>query len=1216
MQRHWWAAPVAFVATMLAVPVNAGISIPDEPLTTAARVAPNILFILDDSGSMAWANMNSQDIDEITGPGGFSSTPDANGSTQGTNIDTDTNNSSSAMFMQNYVTNSLYYNPATTYTPWMGADGNRLTGGTSYTSAYSSNTYVTNSAAGTSSGTIDLSNNIQYFYVPKDPDQTGTAYLSNVSNYNRYQILTNGTVQRGEYGTIVKSGQQTVQVGGSNSKSGTLNDNNSDSYSLASVPNGATLDVLIENTSSGGKTRDLNYWVYDPYNNQVCSGRISKNRDETCTVPSTSAGVYKVYVQRNNGRTTTYTLSAQRYNTNSCDGGGTGYGWINCTAATPTGRSNADELTNFATWYSYSRTRTKAAKNGASEAFKSLGNKARVGFRTIHDRNNFDIPVNDGNDGRFVNNVDDPNTAADESTTTRSTWYNRLYAAQASSGTPLQNALDSAGSYFSSTSSNGAYGPQSGSDQYSCRQNFTILTTDGFWNTSTVDVGNKDNTTGSTITGPKGQSYQYTPSNPYKDSYSPTLADIAMKYWVTDLRTQSYMTNNVPTTDSDPGFWQHMVTFGISISLKGNKGWKSTSDVPATPNWADPTDREDADRIDDLLHAAVNGHGAFVSAASPDSFTRGLSAALATIAQRTSSYSNVATNAASLRTGGKVFNASYVSGIWTGAVKAWNLDSAGVPSTQAWTASIPAWGSRKVYTFNGSGTTFPTSAQIASLTRTGGPVEYPVSGANNANYIKGDQSKEGANVGDLRIRSTVLGDIVGSAPAYVDDTATLYVGSNDGMMHAFDATNGQEQFAYLPGLVNISDLAKLSRGDYTHKFFVDGPIVVSDRKLTPGKNLLVGAMGKGGKGLYGLDVSSPSSFSTTNVKWELAETSGNNMGYVLGRPILAKVKTGVNAAVLGNGINSTNNKAVLLVVNLETGAVIREINTGVGSASLPNGLSAPTGVVGPDGKTLAYAYAGDLQGNVWKFDLTSSTPGSWTATKLFTAVSDVTGQVQPITGGVTVGFDPKTYKRWVLFGTGRFLTLTDADDKTPLAQSMYGFVDSGASVSMSDLQKRTIINTGATQDGYPVRSFEAKADLPTNKKGWFVNLPANGERIVQDAQLVSNILVTASMVPDGNACESSGTGYINAVDAFTGTSAGKSFFDLNGDGNTGDSTIGGVPVGSVNFGVGMPTLPIFLDGRLIVGGTGGDNGGGEKPGNGGIVTKTWSRVSWREIKGD
>src|SRR5690606_26495756 len=207
---------------------------------------------------------------------------------------------------------------------------------------------------------------------------------------------------------------------------------------------------------------------------------------------------------------------------------------------------------------------------------------------------------------------------------------------------------------------------------------------------------------------------------------------------------------------------------------------------------------------------------------------------------------------------------------------------------------------------------------------------------------------------------------------------------------------------------------------------------------------------------------------------------------------------------------------------------------------------------------------------------------------------------------------PRTYRRWVLFGTGSYMTVADAEDKTPLAQSMYGIIDSDTAVAYADLQKRQITNTGASQDGYPVRTFEAKAGLPSGKKGWYVNLPADGERIVQDAQMVSNILVTASMLPTGDACEATGSGYINAVDAFTGTSAGKSFFDLDNDGDTSDTNIGGVPVGSVNFGAGMPTLPIFLDGSLSVGGT----GGAEKPVPGGIVRKEWSSVSWREIKGD
>jgi type IV pilus assembly protein PilY1 len=1241
MQRNWWSAPAAFLVTMLALPVNADIAIPDDPLTTAARVAPNILFILDDSGSMAFDTMPSAQVGNIC-------RRSSNKCISGSDITDDT-----------YVGNTLYYNPAVIYQPWMQADGTRMTGGTSYSAAYGS----FNLAGG---GTIDLGDSgscrnfnmnsgsngvpygdeiswgekvcggVQVFYVPKNPSSTVTSYLQDAGNYYRYEIMAGGTgVRRSEWGDVVESVLSSLTV---NAASGSVKSNNVNIHTISGVPSDKVLRLEIKSKNS----RHARYSVTDSAGNGVCTLEFGDEETRYCQIKPTVAGTYTIKVTDAypDNNWSNYELKAWHFSTNACEGTSGSNGWINCQATLPnSSRTLPQELNNYATWFSYHRTRMKAAKAGASDAFGPLDSKVRVGFRTIWQRgasHDKPIPVDDGNDGRFVDNPDDPNKAGNQSTTTRSTWYKRLQSAIGYNGTPLHGALDGAGQYFRDTSATGPYGPQATADQYSCRQNFAILTTDGYWNDSSNysgslsskgswsgGVGEQDNSAGSTITGSNNQSYTYSPQAPYRSSDSGTLADVAMKYWKTDLRGSGNgeLTNNVPKSDADPAFWQHMVTFGISIGLAGTSGWNSVDEVPTSATWNNPNDSENADRIDDLLHAAVNGHGAFVSASNPSEFTAGLAEALAAIAQRTSSYSNVATNAASLRTGGLVFNASYVSGTWTGAVKAWTLDENREPAAEAWTATMPEWDDREVFTSTGTGgATFPTTAQKAALLRTGTPVNYPVTGEENANYIKGDQSKEVTNGGLLRNRTSVLGDIVGSSPAYVEDTDTLYVGANDGMLHAFDAGTGKEQFAYVPNIINFSHLARLSRGDYTHKFFVDGPIVVSDRKLTPNKNLLVGALGRGGKGLYGLDVTTPGSFGTGDVEWELAETEEENMGLVLGRPILADVRTNATArtaaAVLGNGVNSKNGKAVLLVVNLATGDVIREIDTEVGSLATPNGLSAPTGVVGPDGKSLAYAYAGDLLGNIWKFDLTKSDPNDWTATKLFTAVSDVTGKAQPITGAVTVALDPRTYRRWVLFGTGSFMTVADAEEKTPLAQSMYGIIDSDAEVDFDDLQKRQIINTGEIQDGYPVRTFQAKASLPNDKKGWYVNMPADGERIVQDAQMVSNILVTASMMPTGDACDSSGSGYINAVDAFTGTSAGKSFFDLDGDGDTADNNIGGVPVGSVNFGVGMPTLPIFLDGSLIVGGTGGENGGGGKPAPGGIVRKVWSRVSWREIKGD
>src|SRR5690606_7983838 len=166
----------------------------------------------------------------------------------------------------------------------------------------------------------------------------------------------------------------------------------------------------------------------------------------------------------------------------------------------------------------------------------------------------------------------------------RTKWYSRLHNAIGHDGTPLHGALYQAGQYFSSDAATGPYGPQTGADQLACRQNFAILTTDGYWNSwsNYSSVGNTDNAAGSEITEPTtGASYTYTPGPPYADSHGGTygtLADVAMHFWKRDLRPT--LRNIVPTTSANPAFWQHMVTFGLSIGLSGSTGYGSVRDVP------------------------------------------------------------------------------------------------------------------------------------------------------------------------------------------------------------------------------------------------------------------------------------------------------------------------------------------------------------------------------------------------------------------------------------------------------------------------------------------------------------------------------------------------------------------------------------------------------------------------------------------------------------
>lgn len=894
----------------------------------------------------------------------------------------------------------------------------------------------------------------------------------------------------------------------------------------------------------------------------------------------------------------------------------------------PVTRTVAEERANYANWYSYHRTRTKVAKAGTSYAFTDLGENIRVGFATIHQRNEYDIPVTQ-DQGLFRDN------GGGFSYTNRSTWFSRVFDATASSGTPLRAALGRAGAYFSETGGSGPWGPGSGTSQLSCRQNFAILTTDGYWNSDT-GPGGGDSVAGPVHTSTSGATGGYTPGRPYLTNGDAvgTLADVAMNYWKNDLRD---LPNNVPTSSANPAFWQHMVTFGISIGLQGTLDPdNAVAQIGANNdltdgglNWPNPLTTENETRIDDLFHAAVNSRGTFVSATNPDEFTAGLKNALSTIVERTASSSNVSANSTSLNSGTRLFQASYVGGRWTGELAAFPVTATGVGATPAWRGStgIPTTG-RNVVTWNGTGgAAFPTPAQTTALT------------ANIAAYVAGTRTNEQQFGGTFRDRPHLLGDIVNSSPYFVKDTGTVYVGANDGMLHAFRAsgdvaTDGQEVFAYVPGNISLPHLKTLANLDYPHQFFVDGPLVVSTRAQTPSNNYLIGSLGRGGKGVFALNVTNPLLFNNSSVMWDHNAANHDLMGNVMGRPIIARLNNGNTGVIVANGPNSTGDKAVLYVLNITNGAVLAEIDTGIGSAALPNGLMTPRGWDSDGNGTLDFVYAGDLQGNLWRFNLSSTNDNNWDdASSRLTLLTarDAANKPQPITGSPTLAIDPQSYKTWVFFGTGRFLNQSDLSNtdgtKNTFVQTWYGLIDGGATITgrtsggPGQLQTRSMVAVGSI-DGKPVRAFEAAGVLDTaTKKGWYVDLVTppsatrEGERMIGDSAIIGTTLLAASIIPNADACEFGGRGYINAINAFTGTSVAPPFFDIDGDGQFGDDTVtsGGVaiPVGSVDLGIAMPTTPTVIENLLVAGGSLGTTGsvGVNNPANQG-------RISWREIVGD
>ncbi|MFA7387767.1 MAG: hypothetical protein WCZ87_08920, partial [Thiohalobacteraceae bacterium] len=335
------------------------------------------------------------------------------------------------------------------------------------------------------------------------------------------------------------------------------------------------------------------------------------------------------------------------------------------------GPNASDEHTNFANWYSYYRTRLMVAKAGSSHAFATLGTWPRVGYGKINQGSNTVDSQSTTTIQRGVRTFDG---------TDRENFFDWLFGMNTQIYTPLRKALDAAGQYFTRTDARGPYNTSPGSlggDNLSCRQNYTILMTDGYWNSDRAATSsarsNNDGNNGPTITGPNSQSFTYSAVSPFTDNRDDTLADVAMYYWKNDLTN---LTNNVPTTPENPAFWQHMVTFGVGLGVPTSIDPDDAFDAIESGDsitWPDPnvsytgTSDLPAGRADELLHAAVNGRGGFFNAQNPTDFATELSGILNSIVARVeSSSTSAAASSATLQTDTLLYTAGFRSTDWSG----------------------------------------------------------------------------------------------------------------------------------------------------------------------------------------------------------------------------------------------------------------------------------------------------------------------------------------------------------------------------------------------------------------------------------------------------------------------------------------------------------------------------------------------------------------------
>lgn len=872
--------------------------------------------------------------------------------------------------------------------------------------------------------------------------------------------------------------------------------------------------------------------------------------------------------------------------------------------------ADADTQQNFANWFSYYRSRMLVAKAAYGRVIaESEG--VRIGLVTMN---------------ASAQRVSAASVSGSPNSGQKRTLLDALYSIQPNGGTPLRSVFYQTGKYLECDSSSlfGDCPALSEAVGGSCQQNFSVVMTDGFYNGSFSASGNAD-----------GDDNTAWDGGAYEDSYSNTLGDIAMHFYERDIQTG--LPDLVPTqTGVDEAAHQHVVTYSVAFGVDGTLTAMPT-DASAAFSWPNPS-AGDAEKIDDLRHAAYNGRGLFLSAEEPDSLTTALSDAITDIAERSGSAAAVAFNTTSLQTDSVLYLSLFNSTRWSGQLLAYPLNSDGTLGSSAdWDAadvldsrnlgSSP----RVVYTYDGSdGALFQwsalTAAQQADLkTNSSGGTDSDAIGQARLNYLLGDRSHEGTGYG-FRMRNSRLGDIVHSAPVYVGTPETawpdvapfptgvdsfsafkasqsgrngvIYVGANDGMLHGFAEANGTELLAYIPNSLFSSGSAEglhyLTDPAYNHRYYVDLTPTVTDAVVNSSwKTVLVGGLRAGGRGLYALDVTDPSDFTNNagqaldTVLWEFDNNDDADLGYTFSNLSIALMNNGQWAAVFGNGYNDTGSgEAKLFILFLDGGldgswsaSDYITLSTGSGDTTDRNGLSTPA-LIDTDGDSVPdRVYAGDLNGNMWVFDVSSSDSTDWesayrtgsTPQPLFTAASGQPVTTMPVVTRnndvtTTVGNAPNLI---VYFGTGQFLTGTDPTDTT--TQSFYAVWDQGgANLDSSDLVAQTVTEASGLRT---VSTNSVDYTIAGNPpKGCYLDLPSSGERMVSDPAVRGDFVYFNTLIPSSDTCSAGGSGWLMAIAQGSCANPNYAIFDTDGDGDidSDDQVAAGEVIDA------PPTSPRFL----------------------------------------
>jgi len=846
---------------------------------------------------------------------------------------------------------------------------------------------------------------------------------------------------------------------------------------------------------------------------------------------------------------------------------------------------------NFANWFVYYRSRINITK-AAIGAVMNNTDAARMGLRVFN---------------AYSGNTHRKDLKPMGNPTYKNELLTEFYKTKIpAKGTPGRYALKATGEMFR-TNSPAAILPKAEGGE--CQQNFNIFMSDGYWNgngnPSNIDNRDKDGEAGNTIF--DGNAAQSNDEGNYADEWDDTLADVAMKYYETDL---SPLDDKVPTQeDVDEASHQHLVNYTIALGIDG----ELDVTVPPTDDdfagWPEPKKGE-ITTVDDMWHAAYNSRGEYLNAQTPEEFKQSLNDAISSIAERTATAAAVSINSAKLTTKSVVYLAQFNTNRWQGNLFAYKIadtDTGELAASPEWNAadalntrdfdSIP----RVVLTHDGDeGVPFEwdelTALQQNDLN---GADDDDTAGMARVEYLRGSRDDETGGY-LFRKRLSLLSDLVNSGPVFVGapalnwpDTAPfptadgkrysdfkkdfadrdgiVYAGSNGGMMHGFAEADGMEKIAYIPANLfstgTDEGLHYLTDPDYSHKYYNDLTPTVSDIYADIGdgekwNTVLISGQRGGGRGIFALDVTDPAEFAEDNaedlVLWEFSSSDDDDLGYTYSRPQIARTNSGSWVAIFGNGYNDLGDdgEAKLFIVDISRGTLdgtwlentdYIKISTGSGTTGERNGLATPA-LADLDGNgTVDRVYAGDLKGQMWIFDLSGSTPGEWKsegADLLFTTRGN-----EPITSKPALAKHPTistdgTNAPNVMVFFGSGQYLVNADKSSDKDNYFYGVWDRGdTNLTWGNLVQQTYEPAYA-----PERVLTRTAVDYTTKYGWHFELDINRERSVTNPVVRGGLVFFNTFSPLVDPCSVGGFGYRFAVSMLSGGSPDEVAIDADGDG--------------------------------------------------------------------